>query len=127
MHERRQRFSTGLGRFKMRNTLLPGMDLYMVSYTGSLLCREKLRPTDHVDPIGQPFCSRSLFPPFHWRAGPPCHPLWRTVTRFRSLRRESMTGGGRRSAPCTRVGWASGVWTQSVGFTLNRMRAWQSA
>jgi hypothetical protein len=29
-------FSTGLGRFEMRNTLLPGVDLYVVGYKGSL-------------------------------------------------------------------------------------------
>jgi hypothetical protein len=37
-----RRFSTGSGRFEMCNTLLPGVDLYVVSYTGSLLCGEKL-------------------------------------------------------------------------------------
>jgi hypothetical protein len=34
------RFSTGLGRFEMRNTLLPGVDLYVVGYKGSLLYGE---------------------------------------------------------------------------------------
>jgi hypothetical protein len=29
-------FSIGLGRFEMRNTLLPGVDLYVVGYKGSL-------------------------------------------------------------------------------------------
>jgi hypothetical protein len=28
----------------------------------------------------------SLHPPFHWRAGPPCHPLRRAVTRSSSSR-----------------------------------------
>jgi hypothetical protein len=28
----------------------------------------------------------SLLPPFHWRAGPPCHPLRRAVTRSSSSR-----------------------------------------
>jgi hypothetical protein len=31
-----RRFSIGLGRFEMRNTLLPGVDLYVVGYKGSL-------------------------------------------------------------------------------------------
>jgi hypothetical protein len=35
-------FSTGSGRFEMRNTLLPGLDLYVVGYKGSLLYGEKL-------------------------------------------------------------------------------------
>jgi hypothetical protein len=35
-----RQFSTGSGRFELRNTLLPGVDLYMVGYTGSLLYRE---------------------------------------------------------------------------------------
>jgi hypothetical protein len=37
-----RRFSTGSGRFEMRNTLLPGVDLYVVGYKGSLLYGEKL-------------------------------------------------------------------------------------
>jgi hypothetical protein len=35
-------FSTDSGRFDMRNTLLPGVDLYVVGYKGSLLYGEKL-------------------------------------------------------------------------------------
>jgi hypothetical protein len=31
-----RRFSTGLGRFEMRNTLLHGVDLYVVGYKESL-------------------------------------------------------------------------------------------
>jgi hypothetical protein len=31
-----RRFSTGSGRFEMRNTLLPGVDLYVVGYKGGL-------------------------------------------------------------------------------------------
>jgi hypothetical protein len=31
-----RRFSIGSGRFEMRNTLLPGVDLYVVGYKGSL-------------------------------------------------------------------------------------------
>jgi hypothetical protein len=31
-----RRFSTGSGRFEMRNTLLSGVDLYVVGYKGSL-------------------------------------------------------------------------------------------
>jgi hypothetical protein len=37
-----RRFSTGLGRFEMRNTLLSSVDLYMVDYKGSLLYGERL-------------------------------------------------------------------------------------
>jgi hypothetical protein len=37
-----RRFSTGSGRFEMRNTLLPGVDLYVVGYKGSLLYGERL-------------------------------------------------------------------------------------
>jgi hypothetical protein len=35
-------FSTGSGRFEMRNTLLSGVDLYVVGYKGSLRYGEKL-------------------------------------------------------------------------------------
>jgi hypothetical protein len=35
-----RRFSTGSGRFEMCNTLLPGVDLYVVGYKGSLLYGE---------------------------------------------------------------------------------------
>jgi hypothetical protein len=31
-----RQFSIGLGRFEMRNTLLPGVDLYVVGYKGIL-------------------------------------------------------------------------------------------
>jgi hypothetical protein len=31
-----RRFSTSLGRFERHNTLLPGVDLYVVGYKGSL-------------------------------------------------------------------------------------------
>jgi hypothetical protein len=31
-----RRSSTGSGRFEMRNTILPGVDLYLVGYKGSL-------------------------------------------------------------------------------------------
>ena len=34
------RFSTGSGRFEMRNTLLPGVDLYVLGYKGRLLYGE---------------------------------------------------------------------------------------
>jgi hypothetical protein len=37
-----RRFSTGSGRFEMRNTLFPGVDLYVVGYKGSLLYGERL-------------------------------------------------------------------------------------
>jgi hypothetical protein len=37
-----RQFSTGLDRFEMRNTLLPGVDLYVVGYKESLLCGERL-------------------------------------------------------------------------------------
>jgi hypothetical protein len=37
-----RRFSTGSSRFEMRNTLLPGVDLYVVGYKGSLLYGERL-------------------------------------------------------------------------------------
>jgi hypothetical protein len=40
VHARRTRdgrqFSTGSDRFEMRNTLLPGLDLYVVGYKGVL-------------------------------------------------------------------------------------------
>jgi hypothetical protein len=35
-----RQFSTGLGRFEMCNTLLPGVDLYVVGYKGILQCGE---------------------------------------------------------------------------------------
>jgi hypothetical protein len=35
-------FSIGSGRFEMRNTLLPGVDLYVVGYKECLLCGERL-------------------------------------------------------------------------------------
>jgi hypothetical protein len=41
MRDDRQ-FSAGSGCFEMRNTLLPGVDLYVVGYKRSLLCAEKL-------------------------------------------------------------------------------------
>jgi hypothetical protein len=31
-----RQFAIGSGRFEMRNTLLPGVDLYMVGYKGVL-------------------------------------------------------------------------------------------
>jgi hypothetical protein len=37
-----RRFSTGSGWFEMCNTLLPGVDLYVVGYKESLLCGERL-------------------------------------------------------------------------------------
>jgi hypothetical protein len=37
-----KRFSTGSGCFEMRNTLLAGVDLYVVRYKGSLLYGERL-------------------------------------------------------------------------------------
>jgi hypothetical protein len=40
--ERERRFSVGSGRLKRRNTLLPGVDLYVVCYKWCLLNREKL-------------------------------------------------------------------------------------
>jgi hypothetical protein len=40
--ERERRFSAGLGRLKGPNTLLPGVDLYVVSYKWYLLNGEKL-------------------------------------------------------------------------------------
>jgi hypothetical protein len=36
------RFSAGSDRFEMCNTLLSGVDLYVVGYKRSLLCVEKL-------------------------------------------------------------------------------------
>jgi hypothetical protein len=36
------RFSTGSGRFERCNTLLPGVDLYVVGYKVSLLYGERL-------------------------------------------------------------------------------------
>jgi hypothetical protein len=38
MHERRRVIFCTFGRFEMRNTLLPGVDLYVVGYKESLLC-----------------------------------------------------------------------------------------
>jgi hypothetical protein len=35
-------FSIGLGCFEMRNTLFPGVNLYVVGYKGSLMYGEKL-------------------------------------------------------------------------------------
>jgi hypothetical protein len=35
-------FSAGLGHLERRNTLLPGVDLYVVGYKGSLRNGEKL-------------------------------------------------------------------------------------
>jgi hypothetical protein len=35
-------FSTGSGRLEMRNTLLPGVDLYVVGYKRSLRYGERL-------------------------------------------------------------------------------------
>jgi hypothetical protein len=35
-------FSTGSGRVEMRNTLLPGVDLYVVDYKGNLMYGERL-------------------------------------------------------------------------------------
>jgi hypothetical protein len=35
-----RRFSTGSGRFEMRNTLHPSVDLYVVGYEGSLMYGE---------------------------------------------------------------------------------------
>jgi hypothetical protein len=40
--ERDMRFSTGSGRLERRNTLLPGVDLYVVGYKQDLLNGEKL-------------------------------------------------------------------------------------
>jgi hypothetical protein len=40
--ERHTRFSAGSGRLDRRNTLLPGMDLYVVGYKRGLLNGEKL-------------------------------------------------------------------------------------
>jgi hypothetical protein len=37
-----RQFSTGSGRLERRNTLLPGVDLYVVGYKGSLQDGEKL-------------------------------------------------------------------------------------
>jgi hypothetical protein len=37
-----RRFSAGSGRFEIHNTLLPGVDLYVVGYKRSLLYGEKL-------------------------------------------------------------------------------------
>jgi hypothetical protein len=37
-----RQFSTGSGRLERRNTLLPGVDLYVVGYNGSLQDGEKL-------------------------------------------------------------------------------------
>jgi hypothetical protein len=36
------RFSTGSGRLERRNTLLPGVNLYVVGYKGSLRNGERL-------------------------------------------------------------------------------------
>ena len=40
--ERDMQFSAGSGRLERRNTLLPGMDLYVVGYKRGLLNGEKL-------------------------------------------------------------------------------------
>jgi hypothetical protein len=40
--ERERQFSIGSSRLERRNTLLPGVDLYVVGYRGSLLNGEKL-------------------------------------------------------------------------------------
>jgi hypothetical protein len=40
--ERDRRFSAGLGRLERRNTLLHGVDLYVVAYNQGLLNGEKL-------------------------------------------------------------------------------------
>jgi hypothetical protein len=40
--ERDMQFSTGSGRLERRNTLLPGVDLYVVGYKQDLLNGEKL-------------------------------------------------------------------------------------
>jgi hypothetical protein len=40
--ERDMRFSAGSGRLERRNTLLPGVDLYVVGYKHDLLNGEKL-------------------------------------------------------------------------------------
>jgi hypothetical protein len=40
--ERERRFSAGSGRLERRNTLLPGVDLYVVGYKRCLLNGEKL-------------------------------------------------------------------------------------
>jgi hypothetical protein len=37
-----RRFSIGSGCFEMRNTLLPGVDLYVVGYKGKLMYGERL-------------------------------------------------------------------------------------
>jgi hypothetical protein len=37
-----RQFSIGSGHFEMRNTLLPGVDLYVVGYKGKLLYGERL-------------------------------------------------------------------------------------
>jgi hypothetical protein len=37
-----RQFSTGSGRLERRNTLLPGVDLYVVGYKGSLQDGERL-------------------------------------------------------------------------------------
>jgi hypothetical protein len=37
-----RQFSTGSGRLERRNTLLPGVDLYVVGYKRGLQCGEKL-------------------------------------------------------------------------------------
>jgi hypothetical protein len=40
--ERDRKFSAGLGRLERHNTLLPGVDLYVVGYKRCLLNGEKL-------------------------------------------------------------------------------------
>jgi hypothetical protein len=48
--ERDRRFSAGLGRLERRNTLLPGVDMYVACYKWCLLNGEKLtRQVDGVD------------------------------------------------------------------------------
>jgi hypothetical protein len=37
-----RQFSAGSGCVEMRNTLLPGVDLYVVGDKGDLLCEERL-------------------------------------------------------------------------------------
>jgi hypothetical protein len=37
-----RQFSSGSSLVEMHNTLLPGVDLYVVGYKGNLLCGERL-------------------------------------------------------------------------------------
>jgi hypothetical protein len=37
-----RQFSTGSGHVEMHNTLLPGVDLYVVGYKEDLMCGERL-------------------------------------------------------------------------------------